>query len=117
MNRHRWYAPVVAEGWSSREVELTVADYFAMLRAELMGEAYGKTAQRRELAPQLDGRSEQLIAFKHCNISAILVQMHVPYIDGYKPRGNYQQPLRERASSRSSFVIPASLPTSLRRRG
>ena len=85
----------MAEDWSETEVELVVADYFEMLRAELMGDRFGKTEHRRRLVPRLNGRSDQSVEFKHANISAVLVQMYLPYIDGYKPRGNYQRLLRE----------------------
>src|SRR5207247_2008306 len=30
------------------------------------------------------------IEFKHQNISAVLVSLGLPYIEGYKPRGNFQ---------------------------
>ena len=35
----------------------------------------------------LDGRSKGSIEFKHQNVSAVLVDMGLPYIDGYKPPG------------------------------
>ncbi len=68
-----------------------MADYMQMLRAEMRGERYSKTEHRRGLAPQLDDRSDGSIEFKHANISAALVHLGCPYIDGYKPRGNYQR--------------------------
>jgi hypothetical protein len=43
------------------------------------------------LQPLLDGRSKSSIEFKHQNISAVLVGMGLPYIDGYKPAKNYQR--------------------------
>ncbi|MCY2926104.1 MAG: hypothetical protein NT031_11800, partial [Planctomycetota bacterium] len=76
--------------WSEQEVERTVADYFTMLQSELLGQNYNKTDHRRSLLPLLNGRSEPSVEFKHANISAVLVHMGLPYIDGYKPRGNYQ---------------------------
>jgi hypothetical protein len=82
---------MAGDDWSVDEVEVIVGDYFAMLRAELSGEEYSKTAHRRALTPQLNGRSDGSIEFKHANISAVLVGYGMPYIDGYKPRGNYQQ--------------------------
>lgn len=85
----------MAEGWSKVEVERVVADYFAMLRLELLGQQYSKTEHRRKLMPGLNGRRDQSVEFKHANISAILVEMQLPYIDGYKPRGNYQKLLRQ----------------------
>ena len=81
----------MADDWSRDEVEVIVADYFAMLRAELLGEPYSKTLHRRTLTPQLNHRSDPSIEFKHANISAVMITYGLPYIDGYKPRGNYQQ--------------------------
>ena len=48
----------MAIDWSREEVEATVADYFAMLEAELAGTRYDKTEHRRQLLPMLDARSE-----------------------------------------------------------
>jgi hypothetical protein len=44
-----------------------------MLRSELAGEDYSKTAHRRTLTPQLNGRSDGSIEFKHANIIAVMV--------------------------------------------
>lgn len=48
----------------------------------------------------LVNRSEQAIEFKHANISAVLIELGLPYISGYKPRGNYQQLLRDEIEAR-----------------
>lgn len=80
----------MAEDWTANEVVLIVADYFEMLENELRGLSYSKTDHRGRLAPRLTGRSKGSIEFKHANISAVLVSMGLPYIDGYKPRGNFQ---------------------------
>jgi hypothetical protein len=77
--------------WSREEVEATVADYLAMLSAELVGVPYNKAMHRRELMRLLNSRSEQAIEFKHANVSAVLIDLGFPYIAGYKPRSNYQQ--------------------------
>jgi hypothetical protein len=82
--------PKAGTDWSGQEVRLVVADYFAMLEAELLGKPYSKTAHRQALAPQLTERSDGSIEFKHQNISAVLTGLGLPYIAGYKPRGNYQ---------------------------
>ena len=76
--------------WTRDEVEAIVGDYFEMLRQELNAVSYSKTRHRHRLGPQLQGRSDGSIEFKHANISAVLVRYGLPYIDGYKPRGNYQ---------------------------
>ena len=82
--------------WSRVEVEAIVADYVAMLTAELRREPYSKTAHRRALAPLLDARSDGAIERKHQNISAVLIELGFPYIFGYKPLGNYQADGRDR---------------------
>lgn len=76
--------------WSELEVGLIVADYFIMLEKELLGKPFSKTEHRRSLAPKLAGRSDGSIEFKHANISAVLTGLELPYVEGYKPRGNYQ---------------------------
>ena len=81
--------------WDKTEVEATVADYLHMLLLELSGQTYSKTSHRRGLLAKLDNRTDSAIEFKHQNISAILIDLGYPYITGYKPRGNYQQLLRE----------------------
>lgn len=80
--------------WTATELDLIVADYFAMLRAELAGEPYSKTA-RREALMALIKRSKGSIEFKHQNISAVLQELGMPWIKGYKPRSNYQGALLE----------------------
>src|SRR5688572_22650274 len=85
----------MAEDWSRNEVELIVADYFTMLNMELSRRSYNKTVFRQGLLPLLNSRSEGSIEFKHQNISAVLANMGLPYIKGYKPRSNYQQLLEE----------------------
>jgi len=81
--------------WTKNEIELIVADYFDMLTAELRGTDYNKTAHRNALLQKLPGRGAPAVEFKHCNISAILEQNGLPYIDGYKPRANYQRSLSD----------------------
>jgi hypothetical protein len=49
--------------WSRDEVDLIVADYFTMLRAELAGEPFSKAEHNRALQPLLSGRSKGSIEF------------------------------------------------------
>lgn len=83
----------MANHWSDSEVAAAVEDYFNMLRLELSGRKYNKTEHRRALMEQLNNRSDGSVELKHQNISAVLIEMGVPYIDGYKPRFNYQRSL------------------------
>ncbi|MBN7813082.1 DUF3883 domain-containing protein [Algoriphagus sp. H41] len=87
------------EDWSEQEVELAIADYFQMLKNELHGRPYNKSAHRKELIRLLKNRSEGSIEFKHQNISAVLAKFGIPFIKGYKPRWNYQQVLEDKAAS------------------
>ncbi|NHN35736.1 DUF3883 domain-containing protein [Pseudomaricurvus alcaniphilus] len=85
----------VGEGWNWLECEATVQDYFLMLKNELAGQKYNKTEHRRALASKLRTRSKGSIEYKHQNISAVLVELGQPYIQGYKPAFNYQQQLKQ----------------------
>ena len=80
--------------WSNEEVQLAIEDYFSMLREELRGVDYNKTGHRRLLIPRLHGRNDGSVERKHQNISAVLIELGLPYIDGYKPLGNYQRMLK-----------------------
>lgn len=80
--------------WSRFEVEAAVSSYREMLHLELAGIPYNK--RERNLALQkVIRRNASAIEFKHQNISAILNNSGVPYISGYKPRGNFQTLLEE----------------------
>lgn len=81
--------------WSRIEVEAAVADYLEMLASELRGEPFNKAEHNRNLLALLNDRTRGSIERKHQNISAILIEVGYPYIDGYKPLGNYQELLRE----------------------
>ncbi|HEV2366174.1 MAG TPA: DUF3883 domain-containing protein [Caulobacteraceae bacterium] len=80
--------------WSDGEVDLIVADYFAMLEAELAGEAYVKS-HRAALLMERIGRSHKSVEFKHQNISAVVAELGLPTIQGYKPKTHYQRSLVE----------------------
>lgn len=81
------------EAWTENEVRLIVADYFDMLQAELLELPYKKSEHRKILLEQLLGRTEFSIETKHRLISAVLVEHGLPYIESYKPLGNYQNSL------------------------
>lgn len=87
-------------------MEACVADYLRMLTLELNGQRYNKTEHARALMRKLDGRSRQSIEFKHCNISAVMLALGYPCIDGYKPRGNYQALLAEVVEAQLQGNVP-----------
>ncbi|MGM0631551.1 MAG: DUF3883 domain-containing protein [Pseudomonadota bacterium] len=85
----------MANNWSRLEVEATVEDYFDMLRLELTRRPCNKTKHRRALRARLNQRSDGSVELKHQNISAVLIKLGIPYVQGYKPRFNYQHLLLE----------------------
>jgi hypothetical protein len=78
--------------WNDNEVDLIVADYFAMLTLELSRQPYVKS-HRNSALQDLTGRSHGSIEYKHQNISAVLQQLGRPWIIGYKPAANFQNAL------------------------
>lgn len=82
------------EDWSPFELDVIIADYFAMLGDELAKRPYVK-AHHRAVLMQQTGRSAASVEFKHRNISAVLQELGLPWIWGYKPAPNYQDALFE----------------------
>ncbi|MEQ9399902.1 MAG: DUF3883 domain-containing protein [Longimicrobiales bacterium] len=76
--------------WTQPEVAATVRFYLDMLDLEISGESFNKAQRNRDLRKLLDDRSHGAVERKHQNISAILIEWGLPYVDGYKPLGNYQ---------------------------
>ena len=81
--------------WSREEVEACVVDYLRMLTLELNGQRYSKRAHARALMQRLNGRSLSSVEFKRSNISAVLIDLDYPYINGYKRRSNAQSLLAD----------------------
>lgn len=86
--------------WTRAEVDALVSDYLDMFARELAGEPYSKAAHSRELHRRIPARRKQSIEFKHANVSAVLVELGFRYIDGYKPRSNFQAVLRDVVQAR-----------------
>lgn len=85
----------IGEDWSAEEVDLTVVSYFEMLRLDAGRANYNKSEFNAALRLKLRGRSKASVELKHQNISAVLHSMDLPFIPGYKPRGNVQLLLRK----------------------
>jgi hypothetical protein len=75
--------------WKDDELDAIVADYFAMLESDLTGQPYVKSRHSAALMAQI-GRTHRSVEFKHQNISAVLDELGMPWIPGYKPKRNYQ---------------------------
>ena len=75
--------------WGDDELDAIVADYFAMLAAEREGRGYVKSHHSAALMERI-GRTHRSVEFKHMNISAVLEDIGLPRIRGYKPKFNVQ---------------------------
>jgi hypothetical protein len=92
--------------WDEAEVLATVEDYFDMLLHELRARPYSKAEHRRQLMRLLSDRSDTAVERKHMNISAILRNAGLPFIEGYKPLGSYQELLARVVRERLAIARP-----------
>jgi hypothetical protein len=79
----------IGTNWQDDELDVIVADYFAMLDADLAGRPYVKSRHNAAVMAQI-GRTHRSVEFKHQNISAVMDELGLPWIPGYKPKRNYQ---------------------------
>src|ERR1700678_4447972 len=79
----------IGTNWQDDELDAIVTDYFAMLAADLSGRPYVKSRHSAALMAQI-GRTHRSVEFKHQNISAVMDELGMPWIPGYKPKRNYQ---------------------------
>lgn len=75
--------------WSDEENDIIVRAYLQLLIAELRGDKPVKAAVRRRVE-QATGRSKGSVEYKFQNVSAVLREMGMLYLDGYKPMVNFQ---------------------------
>jgi hypothetical protein len=82
----------MAGDWTDAQNDAIVADYFAMLAADIIGNSYSKAEHNRLLQASI-GRRRGSIEYKHQNISAVLKGLGEDWIPGYKPAFNFQAAL------------------------
>src|SRR5271156_2166201 len=97
----------IGKPWRDDELDAIIADYFAMLDAELSGRSYVKSRHSAALMEQI-GRTHRSVEFKHQNISAVLDELGMPWIPGYRPKRNYQNAIFD-AIDRYLTLHPAAL--------
>ncbi|MET4370804.1 hypothetical protein ABIA99_003498 [Bradyrhizobium sp. LB12.1] len=78
--------------WTADEVAVLVGSYFLMLAEERAGRDYNKSEYRRGVISKT-GRKPGSIERKLQNVSAVLDEIGVPWIHGYKPLPHYQDAL------------------------
>jgi hypothetical protein len=79
----------IGRPWGDDELDAIIADYFAMLDDELNKRQYVKSHHSAALMERI-GRTHRSVEFKHQNVSAVLEELGMPWIPGYKPKRNYQ---------------------------
>src|SRR5580698_6264492 len=103
--------------WTQTENRPLVEAYMEMLGLQAAGSDYSKTEYRRRVMAQTPNRSKGSIEFKFQNVSAVLEDAGLEWIEGYKPRHHGQkQALRaevqaylDRAKPHFIVVSPDSL--------
>jgi hypothetical protein len=80
--------------WTADEIAVLVGSYFLMLAEERAGRPYNKSAYRRDVI-EVIGRAHGAIERKLQNVSAVLDEIGVRWIQGYKPLDHYQDLLIE----------------------
>lgn len=80
------------QDWTDDELIVIVADYFVMLAEEIVHRPFVKSRHNAAVV-DATGRSRGSVEFKYQNISAVLEEMGLPWIQGYKPRHNFQTAL------------------------
>jgi hypothetical protein len=71
--------------WKTDETVLVVADYLALLRAELLRLPCDRAERLEALRSRLAGCPDGAVEALHSNISAVLVGMGLPYVPDYEP--------------------------------
>ena len=103
----------VGKPWREDELDAIIADYFAMLAADLAGEPYIKSRHSAALMAQI-GRTHRSVEFKHQNISAVLDELGLPWIPGYMPKRNYQSAIFDAIdrylTRHPEILLPTSVP-------
>jgi hypothetical protein len=101
---------LAGEAWSDEENDAIVAAYFDMLALELAGERVNKAERNRLVQTVLADRSRGSVEFKHQNVSAVMLGLGQPWIDGYKPMSQFQDSLVDAVMRRLDRDVPWAAP-------
>lgn len=72
-----------------------VADYFEMLAIELAGGMYSKADHRNRMAKELGLKDPDLVDVAFQQVSAVLLALGMPVVDGFRPLGGYTAALAD----------------------
>jgi len=82
--------PETGKPWTQQEVQETVSVYLRMLRMQELRQDFVKANLNRQLSQKIPARSVSAIDYKFRNISAVLHELGVQSVNGYKPLPNVQ---------------------------
>lgn len=80
--------------WADGEIAVALDAYFRMLGWQLDGREFVKADVRHDVMELLPARSEKSIDLKWCNVSSVLNEFGLLWLDGFKPMPHIQQRLR-----------------------
>ncbi len=98
-------------GWTNEELEIVCDAYFYMLDCERSGTTYVKRRVNAEVQAAT-GRTAAAVEFKFANFSAVLNELGLEYVEGYKPRSHYQAAMREVVERRIELLPSGPLGSS-----
>jgi 5-methylcytosine-specific restriction protein A len=88
------------QDWTDQELLAAVHAYFEMLTQERSGEKYNKAEVNRRLrAGALRSRTKGSVELRMQNISAVLDELCLDWIEGYKPMKNVGEAVKDRIKS------------------
>jgi len=76
--------------WNEKEIRAAIREYFKLLNLQLAGKQAIKSEIYAKLSTAFPDRSSKAFELKFQNVSAILYEENLPYVDGLKPKSNYQ---------------------------
>ena len=82
--------------WSDAELKKAIKAYFKMLKYEIDKTPYVKTEVNRSLQKELPVRNQKSIEYRWQNISSVLNDHKLSFINGYKPARNVGANVKER---------------------
>jgi 5-methylcytosine-specific restriction protein A len=82
--------------WTDAELKKAIKAYFKMLKYEKNKTAYVKAEINRAVQKEIPNRSHKSIEYRWQNISSVLDDNKIAFIDGFKPANHVGQNVKER---------------------
>ncbi|MGI8581816.1 MAG: hypothetical protein ACR2KX_06465 [Chitinophagaceae bacterium] len=82
--------------WTDDELKKSIQSYFKMLKYQKNNTPFVKAEINRELKLKIPNRSQGSIEYRWQNISSVLNDKKLPYVDGYLPAKNVGANVKER---------------------